>query len=176
MPMPRGLKKEEVVKEDRAIARAKMENMCKKGEHRVPYQSVQYKRKMLDAKRAEHNIQAHMVAIEALQREQANAVQALQKQQALDFEAAQLGLEEAMIAFEEAKWFTQSELLAISDCKLTAEQAYVDLKQADLGMMEIHAAEKEVLHLIDPHHHKHHEDLSGVNPYKREEKEEESED
>lgn len=164
------------MKEDRDVARAKMDNMCKKGEHRVPYQTVQYKRKILDAKRAEHNIQAHMVAIEALRREQANAVHALQKQQALDFEAAQLGLEEAMIAFEEAKWFTQSELLAITDCKLTAEQAYVDLKQADVGMMEIHAAEKEVYHLIDPHHHKHHDHHHHDNPYKREEKEDDSED
>merc|ERR1719337_582344 len=52
MPMPRGVySKEELVKEDRDVARAKMDNMCKKGEHRVPYQTVQYKRKILDAKR-----------------------------------------------------------------------------------------------------------------------------
>lgn len=128
--------------EDRRVARDKMVNECQKGAHHVPYRGIMYKKKLLEAKKAEHNARAQQVALEALQRAQASAAKAFQQQQALEYQEKQLDLEEAIIACEEAKWEADDELINWKGIELHAADQLVHLKNADLAAQEMAEAEK----------------------------------
>lgn len=128
--------------EDRRVARDKMVNECQKGAHHVPYRGIMYKKKLLEAKKAEHNARAQQVALEALQRAQASAAKAFQQQQALEYQEKQLDLEEAIIACEEAKWEADDELINWRGIELHAADQRVHLKNADLAAQEMAEAEK----------------------------------